>query len=91
MNAVLGCKREIENYATSEVPRGLFLRIGVAVQERRCPFCESIIYSRRHKLCGVCGVELPKDCRFTEQQAQNVQTIVREEKQRHREWLQKFN
>ena len=58
--------------------------------ERRCPHCDSVVYSRRHKLCGVCSEPLPEACLFSEAQAQNVRTMVQEERQRHRVWLQKF-
>ena len=58
--------------------------------ERRCPHCNSVVYSRRHKLCGVCAEPLPAAVLFSEAQAQNVRSIVDEERQRHRVWLQKF-
>jgi hypothetical protein len=31
-----------------------------------CPNCNRVVYSRRQKSCGFCGVELPKDLQFTE-------------------------
>jgi hypothetical protein len=67
----------------------MFARLGVAPKTRRCPFCESIIYSRRHKLCGVCASELPEEILFTNEQAQNIELMLREERVRHRAWMQR--
>jgi hypothetical protein len=69
--------------------RELFVRFGVQTQERHCPSCGSIVYTRRHGLCGACGESLPEDCRFTAAEAQNVAMLVRTERQRHRAWLKK--
>ena|SRR5947207_10171979 len=63
--------------------------IGVGPRERHCPSCDSIVYSRRHKLCGVCGQVLPEDCLFTTAEAENVEMLLRTERQRHRAWLKK--
>ena len=62
---------------------------GVGPRERHCPSCDSIIYSRRHRLCGVCGQSLPKDCLFTATEAEKVEMLLRTERQRHRAWLKK--
>ena len=67
----------------------LFPRIGVVPKERHCPSCDSVVYSRRHRLCGVCAQVLPDDCLFTQTEAQNVETLLRTERQRHRAWLRK--
>jgi hypothetical protein len=90
MNAVL---REIElrKPATLETLPGLYSRVGASIEQRCCPSCESIIYSRRHKLCGVCAAELPEEFLFDAKQAENVATLLREERLRHRVWLQRFN
>jgi hypothetical protein len=69
--------------------QNLFCRIGVRPQERHCPSCDSIVYTRRHRLCGACGQVLPDNCRFTDDEAQNVEILVRTERQRHRVWLEK--
>ncbi len=66
-----------------------FLSIGVGPPERHCPSCDSIVYSRRHRLCGVCGQMLPEDCLFTATEAENVEMLLRIERQRHRAWLKK--
>ena len=34
----------------------------------RCPLCQSLIYSRKNKLCGVCGKPLPAELLFTDEQ-----------------------
>ena len=56
-----------------------------------CPHCESIIYSKRHKLCGVCGKELPAACRFTHEEVRRIETLLAEERHRHRTWLRRSN
>ena len=66
-----------------------FVSVGVKPRERHCPSCDSIVYSRRHRLCGVCGRALPKDCLFTATEAENVEILLRIERQRHRAWLKK--
>jgi hypothetical protein len=55
--------------------------------EHRCPCCQSIIYSRRHKLCGVCNRPLPAELLFSETEARRIAALLRREKQRHRQWL----
>jgi predicted nucleic acid-binding Zn ribbon protein len=61
----------------------------VKPRERHCPSCDSIVYSRRHRLCGVCGQVLPEDCLFTATEAESVEILLRTEQQRHRAWLKK--
>jgi len=63
--------------------------IGVKPRERHCPSCDSIVYSRRHRLCSVCCHALPEDCRFTATEAESVEMLLRTERQRHRAWLKK--
>jgi hypothetical protein len=67
--------------------RFLLARIGVQPRESRCPRCDSIVYSRRQKLCGVCEEALPADCRFSAGEANRVECVLRAELQRHRAWL----
>ena len=66
-----------------------YFSLGVKRRERHCPSCDSIVYSRRHRLCGVCGQALPKDCLFTATEAENVEMLLRTERQRHRAWVKK--
>jgi len=63
--------------------------IRVKPRERYCPSCDSIVYSRRHRLCGVCGDVLPEDCLFTATEAESVEMLLRAERQRHRAWLKR--
>jgi len=65
------------------------VRIGVPSQERRCPYCDSVIYTRRHRLCGVCDEALPADRLFTEIEAERVEILLQTERERHRAWLEK--
>ena len=58
-------------------------------RERYCPSCDSIVYSRRHRLCGVCGHALPENCRFNAMEAASVEMLLRTERQRHKAWLKK--
>jgi hypothetical protein len=70
---------------------GLFSR-GVHIQrERRCPHCNSIIYSRRHRVCGVCCEPLPVACTFSEEESASVKSLLQEERERHRKWRGKVN
>ena len=73
----------------SREPSNAFPDSGVGTRERHCPLCDSIVYSRRHRLCGVCGGVLPEDCLFTATEAENVEMLIRIERQRHRAWLKK--
>jgi len=66
-----------------------YFNVGIQPRERHCPSCDSIVYSRRHRLCGACGEALPKDCLFTATEAENVEMLLRTERQRHRAWLKK--
>jgi len=66
-----------------------FLSIRVKPRDQHCPSCDSIVYSRRHRLCGVCGEALPEGCRFTAAEAENVEMLLRTERLRHRAWLKK--
>ena len=55
----------------------------------RCPHCESIIYSRRNKLCGVCDQVLPREILFNPIEAERIENLLAQERQRHRRWLQR--
>jgi hypothetical protein len=54
-----------------------------------CPHCGSIIYSRRHKVCGVCAQELPAELLFPEEEAQRLQFLMQFERLQHRTWMAK--
>jgi uncharacterized paraquat-inducible protein A len=66
-----------------------YFGIRIKPRVRHCPSCDSIVYSRRHKVCGACGQMLPKDCLFTATEAENVEMLLRSERERHRAWLKK--
>lgn len=55
----------------------------------RCPECNSILYARRHKLCGVCGKELPETLLLTHTEASQVKELLNAERQKHRDWMRK--
>jgi hypothetical protein len=57
--------------------------------EVRCPGCNALVYSRRHKLCGVCGDQLPADRLFSEAQALQIEELLRLERQQHRAWMKR--
>jgi hypothetical protein len=57
--------------------------------QHHCPACGAIIYSRRHRLCGVCGRPLPTELIFSEAKAAWVQSLVEIGRERHRRWLAK--
>ena len=59
---------------------GLFCRIRVQAQAHRCPYCDSIVYSRRHSRCGVCAQVLPEECLFTVSEAEKVEREARKAK-----------
>ncbi len=64
-------------------------QFGTSARVLRCPGCASIIYSRRHKICGVCNQELPESLRFTEAEAHRVERVLEAERARHRKWMQR--
>jgi len=51
----------------------------------KCPFCGSLIYSRRNILCGVCGERLPRDLLFSEREREAVERDLNEAKRRLRQ------
>jgi transcription initiation factor TFIIIB Brf1 subunit/transcription initiation factor TFIIB len=54
--------------------------------ELKCPRCQSIIYSRRHNVCGKCGAVLPKELLLTEAQIKDLDGERAREKKRAREF-----
>ena len=92
MNAVTLTVRETEQGSPENRPvsfNGDFLssRLGIRLIEKRCPSCDSIIYSRRHNRCGVCERILPVNFLFTSDEAEKVNALLKTERHRHREWL----
>jgi hypothetical protein len=76
---------EFEVRSPGDFSRGVNLQ-----SERRCPACNSLVYSRRHKLCGLCGEALPPACIFSDAEAHSIEMRLNEERQRHRQWLHRF-
>jgi hypothetical protein len=62
-------------------------RLPPTPESHRCPSCHSIIYSRRHPLCGVCSRPLPRRYLFTDAEAERVGLMLNAERQRHQQWL----
>jgi len=67
---------------------GLVRQIGPQRKVVRCPQCRSIVYSRRHRLCGVCGEELPEQLLFSVVEAARVERLLAYERSQHRKWLE---
>jgi hypothetical protein len=48
----------------------------------RCPHCQSPIYSRKHKICGVCEKPLPENVLLSKAQIQLLKDqLAKEEKE----------
>ena len=62
--------------------------LGLAKAPAICPECRSIVYSRRHRLCGVCNQPLPDHLLFTPRESQRVSQLLQSERVRHRRWLE---
>lgn len=72
-------------------PQNAFARLVTkGNSEHRCPACGSIIYSRRHRLCGVCSQPLPKEFLFTASEARQIGALLEAERARHRQWCSRF-
>lgn len=50
--------------------------------EHRCPSCQSLLYSRRSRVCGRCGAALPREMFVTDEDAQ--------EHEKERAWARKL-
>jgi hypothetical protein len=61
--------------------------VGSGLPDRRCPRCGSIIYTRRHKLCGVCASPLPGEFLFSAAEISRVERMLDEDKRKHRQWV----
>ena len=66
-----------------------FTRLTVEPSDFRCPHCDSIIYSRRHKLCGLCGRTLPEEYLFGPVETERLENILKTEQERHRRWMRR--
>ncbi|MCF7765022.1 MAG: hypothetical protein K9N62_15245 [Verrucomicrobia bacterium] len=75
--------------ASPPVARDLSRNLTKPTAGNRCPHCQSIIYSRKARLCGVCSQPIPNELRFNEDEARRVQSILDTERNRHRQWVSK--
>jgi len=55
----------------------------------KCPACDSIVYSRKSRFCGVCGKNLPDEFLFSSFETRKVEGLLQAEKRKHREWMLK--
>ena len=58
--------------------------------EFRCPHCNSPVYSRKTKICGVCEKPLPKDLLFSDQEVANLKKQMEQEEKRAKEFNPKI-
>ncbi|MHC1768506.1 MAG: hypothetical protein AB9869_30220 [Verrucomicrobiia bacterium] len=82
IGALPGCHSKPQNPFARLVTKGN--------SEHRCPACGSIIYSRRHRLCGVCSQPLPNEFLFTASEARQVKALLEAERARHRQWCSRL-
>jgi hypothetical protein len=87
MTARLDIRWKVDAWIPEAVDLALVRNISPPKPYLRCPECDSILYTRRHKLCGVCGAELPGELLFTAQEASRVEELLRTEQQKHRDWM----
>ncbi len=78
-----------EGFALAPSTRNLDLvrEIGAPRPRQDCPKCHSIIYSKRHRLCSVCGEPLPDECLFPLAETLRIGALMSGERQKHRRWL----
>jgi transcription initiation factor TFIIIB Brf1 subunit/transcription initiation factor TFIIB len=52
----------------------------------KCPQCQCVIYSRKHKVCGNCGATLPAELLLTKAQVEALEKERARERKRAREF-----
>ena len=62
-------------------------QISSAPTALKCPRCESVIYSRSNRLCGLCGEALPEGLLFSAAESRRIKNILNSEKRRHKGWM----
>ncbi len=85
--ARLDIRWEDDPWGPVDIPLTLVRPVTRHQSQLRCPACDSILYSRRHRLCGVCGAGLPEELLFSVAEAFRVQALVRTEQEKHRAWM----
>ncbi|MEI9866065.1 MAG: hypothetical protein WDN00_16230 [Limisphaerales bacterium] len=53
--------------------------------EFRCPNCQSLIYSRKNKICGLCEKLLPKELLFSDEAIAALKRQMEQEEKRAKE------
>jgi hypothetical protein len=82
-----GVKQGLSHAAGSSLDAPFLERRHWPHKKFRCPECNSIVYSRRNKLCGVCGELLPSSFLFNDHETFQVEALLRNERERHRRWM----
>ena len=59
--------------------------------EFRCPYCQSPIYSRKNKICGVCEKPLPKGFWMTDAETAFWKKEMDQEEKQAKEFGQQMN
>jgi predicted amidophosphoribosyltransferase len=54
--------------------------------EFRCPNCNSPIYSRKNKICGVCEKPLPKELLLSDEQVEFLKKQMEQEEKQAKEF-----
>jgi hypothetical protein len=54
--------------------------------EFKCPKCQTVIYSRKHKTCGHCGEALPVELLLTPDQVRELEEQRKVEQKRVKEF-----
>ena len=86
--AEISTASENSNASEPTIDRSLHTRdLSEAHKLLRCPHCDSIIYSRRNKLCGVCNQVLPRELLFSAVEAGRIESLLAQERQRHKLWM----
>jgi hypothetical protein len=67
---------------------GILSRIGIRQVQKRCPRCESIVYSRRNILCGICG-HAERLLIRTARKRKKVEQLIETDRQRYRKWVKR--
>ena len=84
-------KNQLDGFSIKVAPAAsatLVRQIGAARKPARCPECDSVVYSRRHRLCGVCNQPLPEHLLFNVMEAARIEQLLQTERLRHRQWMQ---
>jgi hypothetical protein len=59
--------------------------------EFRCPYCNSPIYSRKNKICGVCEKSLPPELLLNDAQIKSLKEEMAKEEKETRQFKKQMN